>query len=150
MCQGAENQFFNRHTNVASSLFVIFDVKGLLQTRKNVKNTLLFNVLSFIPNRLLAKGNTVAGITELTTPVFSVPTHAFLFNAGNIDKKFYMDTLQLEKFEYNLMSLAVFCFAYRKAKSRMTSAEFLWRSSHKCSITDNLTKVANHLGYTVA
>ena len=30
-------------------------------------------------------------------------SHAFLFNAGNIDKKFYMDTLQLEESEYNLI-----------------------------------------------
>lgn len=28
---------------------------------------------------------------------------AFLFNAGNIDAKFYIDTLQLEKSEYNLI-----------------------------------------------
>ena len=43
------------------------------------------------------------GIAELTKPLFSIPTHAFLFNAGNIDKKFYMDTLQLEESEYNLI-----------------------------------------------
>lgn len=34
------------------------------------------------------------------------PTHAFLFNAGNIDKQFYMDTLQLEESEYNLTPLS--------------------------------------------
>ena len=31
------------------------------------------------------------------------PTHAFLFNAGNIDKRFYIDSLQLEESEYNLI-----------------------------------------------
>ena len=45
----------------------------------------------------------IPGIAELTKPLFSIPTHAFLFNAGNIDKKFYMDTLQLEESEYNLI-----------------------------------------------
>lgn len=38
-----------------------------------------------------------------TKPLFSIPTHAFLFNAGNIDARFYIDTLQLEKSEYNLI-----------------------------------------------
>jgi len=43
------------------------------------------------------------GISEYTKPLFSIPTHAFLFNAGNIEAKFYMDTLQLEQSEYNLI-----------------------------------------------
>ena len=45
----------------------------------------------------------IDGIREYTKPLFSIPTHAFLFNAGNIDAKFYIDTLQLEKSEYNLI-----------------------------------------------
>ena len=43
------------------------------------------------------------GIREYTKPLFSIPTHQFLFNAGNIDAKFYIDTLQLEQSEYNLI-----------------------------------------------
>ncbi len=42
-------------------------------------------------------------IKEYTKPLFSIPTHQFLFNAGNIDKKFYMDTLQLEASEFELI-----------------------------------------------
>lgn len=45
----------------------------------------------------------IEGIREYTKPLFSIPTHQFLFNAGNIDAKFYIDTLQLEKSEYNLI-----------------------------------------------
>jgi len=45
----------------------------------------------------------IPGIAKLTKPLFSIPTHAFHFNAGNIDKRFYMDTLQLEESEYNLI-----------------------------------------------
>lgn len=45
----------------------------------------------------------IEGIKELTKPLFSIPTHTFLFNAGNIDKKFYIDTLQLEESEYDLI-----------------------------------------------
>ena len=45
----------------------------------------------------------IEGIREYTKPLFSIPTHQFLFNAGNIDAKFYIDTLQLEQSEYNLI-----------------------------------------------
>ena len=45
----------------------------------------------------------IEGIRELTKPLFSIPTHTFLFNAGNTDKKFYIDTLQLEESEYDLI-----------------------------------------------
>ena len=37
----------------------------------------------------------VDGVRELTRPLFAIPTHQFLFNAGSVDKKFYMDNLQL-------------------------------------------------------
>ncbi len=148
MCKGAESNFFNGHTNITDNRFVTFGVKGLLQASKNVKNAMLFNVLSYMSNELLTNGNTVAsidefylflsnltaveyirnfskrvrkkdsavilasqnledfdleGIREYTKPLFSIPTHAFLFNAGNIDARFYMDTLQLEQSEYNLI-----------------------------------------------
>src|SRR5699024_5691107 len=42
-------------------------------------------------------------IREFTKPLFSIPSHQFLFNAGSIDKKFYMDTLQLEYSEFELI-----------------------------------------------
>ena len=45
----------------------------------------------------------IDGIREYTKPLFSIPTHQFLFNAGTIDAKFYTDTLQLEPSEYNLI-----------------------------------------------
>lgn len=50
----------------------------------------------------------------MTKPLFSIPTHQFLFNfnAGAVDVKFYMDTLQLEESEYNLinsLSVAYVC-----------------------------------------
>ena len=148
MCMGAESKFFNGHTNVTSDRFIVFGVKGLLQASKNVKDALLFNVLSFMSDKLLTEGNTAAsidelylfltnltaieyirnfmkrvrkkesavilasqnledfnidGIRELTKPLFSIPTHTFLFNAGNIDKRFYIDSLQLEESEYSLI-----------------------------------------------
>jgi len=148
LCRGAESKFFNGHTNITGNEFVTFGVKGLMQASKNLRNALLFNVLSYMSNELLTTGNTAAsidefylflsnltaveyvrnfmkrvrkkdsavilssqnledfnleGIREYTKPLFSIPAHAFLFNAGNIDKRFYMDTLQLEESEYNLI-----------------------------------------------
>ena len=148
ICKGAESKFFNGHTNITDSSFITFGVKGLLQASKNLKNALLFNVLSFMSDQLLTHGNTVAGIDEFylfltnltaveyvrnfskrvrkkdsaviiasqnledfniegireyTKPLFSIPTHQFLFNAGNIDARFYIDTLQLEQSEYQLI-----------------------------------------------
>ena len=149
MCKGAESRFFNGHTNIAGDRrFVVFGVKGLLQSSGNVKNAMLFNVLSYFSNQLLSAGNTVAtldelhvwlsnkvaieyirnvlkrarkqdsslvlasqnledfmlpGVAELTKPLFAIPTHQYLFNAGSIDKRLYMDSLQLEESEYELI-----------------------------------------------
>ena len=45
----------------------------------------------------------IEGIREYTKPLFSIPTHQFLFNAGNIDPKAFSDALQLEPSEYELI-----------------------------------------------
>lgn len=148
MCKGAESKYFNGHTNIKNSEFLCFGVKGLMDTNKRLKDTLLFNILSYMSNQLLGKGNTVASIDELylfltnmtaieyirnamkrvrkkesaivlasqniddflipeikefTKPLFAIPTHHFLFNAGNIEPRAYMDTLQLEKSEFELI-----------------------------------------------
>ena len=42
-------------------------------------------------------------VKELTKPLFSIPTHQFLFNAGNINSREFMDALQLEQSEYELI-----------------------------------------------
>ena len=148
MCKGAESKFFNGYTNITDNSFLTFGVKGLLQASKNVKDAMLFNILSYMSDALLTNGHTAAcidelylfltnltaveyirnfakrvrkkdsavilasqnledfnidGIREYTKPLFSIPTHAFLFNAGNIDARFYMDMLQLDKSEYELI-----------------------------------------------
>ena len=42
-------------------------------------------------------------VREMTKPLFSIPPHQFLFNAGSIDKRSYMEMLQLDEAEYNLI-----------------------------------------------
>ena len=133
MCRGAESKFFNGHTNITSSRFLVFGVKGVLQARRDVMNAGLVNVatldelpcsLSYLPtidyirnslkrvrkkesSMILASQNLedfdVDGIRELTRPLFAIPTHQFLFNAGSVNKKFYMDNLQLEPAEFELI-----------------------------------------------
>ena len=42
-------------------------------------------------------------IKEFTKPLFSIPTHQFLFNGGNINARDYIDALQLEESEFDLI-----------------------------------------------
>ena len=148
MCVGAEAVYFNGHTNITDDAFLVFGVKGLMDTNKRLKDTMLFNILSYMSNQLLGVGNTAASIDELylfltnmtaieyirnamkrvrkkdssiilasqniedflipeirefTKPLFSIPTHQFLFNAGQINPKEYMDALQVEPSEFELI-----------------------------------------------
>lgn len=148
MCVGAENKYFNGHTNIIDDRFLCFGVKGLMDTNKRLKDAMLFNILSYMSNELLGKGNTAASIDELylfltnmtaieyirnackrvrkkdsaiimasqniedflipsirefTKPLFSIPTHHFLFNPGQINPREYMDALQVEASEYELI-----------------------------------------------
>lgn len=65
MCVGAESKYFNGYTNITDNDFLVFGVKGLLDTNKRLKDAMLFNILSFMSNQLLDKGNTAASIDEL-------------------------------------------------------------------------------------
>ena len=149
MCKGAEAQYFCGHTNIKDGDFIFFGVKGIMDTNRQLKSTLLFNILSYMSSQLLGKGNTVAAIDELylfltnmtaieyirngmkrvrkkesafilatqniedflipeirefTKPLFSIPTHSFYFNPGNINPDEFIDTVQLLKPEYDLIS----------------------------------------------
>ena len=148
MCKGADSRFFNGHTNITNSKFLVFCVKGLDNVAENLRDTILFTLLSYMSDQLLTAGDSVAaidelylwlsnptvvtyirnclkrvrkkesalflasqnledfdqpGIREMTRPLFSIPVHQFIFNGGNVDKKFFMDTLQLEESEYALI-----------------------------------------------
>ena len=148
MCKGTESKFFNGYTNISDDKFLCFGVRGLMDSNKRLKDTMLFNILSYMNHKLLMDGNTAAsidelylflsnltaieyvrnaskrvrkkesnmvlasqniedflieGIREYTKPLFSIPTHQFLFNVGNIKPKDYIDALQLEQSEFELI-----------------------------------------------
>ena len=46
------------------------------------------------------------GVREMTKPLFAIPPHQFLFNPGSIDRRFYMDMLQLDEAEFELIRRA--------------------------------------------
>ena len=145
MCVGSECKYFNGHTNITDDDFLVFGVKGLMDTNRRLKDTMLFNILSYMSHQMLETGNTVASIDELylflsnrtaieyirnamkrvrkkesalilasqniedflipairewTKPLFSIPTHQFLFHPGQINPREYMDALQVEESEF--------------------------------------------------
>ena len=151
MCKGSESKYFNGHTNITDDRFLCFGVKGLLDTNRRLKDAMLFNILSYMSNKLLGVGNTVASIDELylfltnrtaieyirnamkrvrkkesavilasqniedflmpdvkelTKPLFSIPSHHFLFYPGNINGKDFTDALMVELNEYNLIRIS--------------------------------------------
>lgn len=148
MCVGAESRLFNGHTNITSDRFLVFGVRDLLNGNENVKDAMLFNILSYLSDRLLTEGNTAAvldelyiwlssrttveyirntlkrvrkrdssllmasqnledfnveGVRELTRPLFAIPTHQFIFHCGSVDREFYLQNLQMEDSEYELV-----------------------------------------------
>ena len=43
------------------------------------------------------------GVREMTKPLFAILPHQFLFNPGSIGRRFYMDMLQLDEAEFELI-----------------------------------------------
>ena len=64
ICNGSDSRFFNKHTNIPSYEYVTFGVKSLLEASKNLKDAMLFNILSYMSNKLLTEGDTVGILDE--------------------------------------------------------------------------------------
>lgn len=64
ICIGAESSYFNGHTNMKDSHFLVFDVADLLNTNDELKNAMLFNMLSYMSDALLKKGDAALGLDE--------------------------------------------------------------------------------------
>ena len=64
ICIGSDSIYFNGHTNISSYEFLTFGVKGLLESSKNLRNAMLFNILTYMTNKLLVEGNTTAILDE--------------------------------------------------------------------------------------
>lgn len=145
ICRGADSRFFNGHTNIPAQDFVAWGVRDLLNCSQNLKDAMLFNILSYMSDKLLKEGRTAAVVDELhvfltnlttilylnsfekrvrkkesqlilasqnvedfnapevreyTRPLFSIPTHQFMFHPGNVTEKAYLENVGLEESEY--------------------------------------------------
>ena len=88
MCVGTESKYFNVHTNIIDDTFLSFGVIGLMDTNRRLKDAMLFNVLSYMTNELLGKGNTVAAIDELYLFLTNMTAIEYIRNASkHIPKK---------------------------------------------------------------
>ncbi|MBQ6105621.1 MAG: hypothetical protein IJL03_06715 [Lachnospiraceae bacterium] len=151
MSQGPDSVFFNGVTNLPQDGIVAFGVKGLMESNADVKDAVLFHLLSYISDQLLVQKNAVGvldefylfltspvvveyvrnmmkrnrkrdsfriltsqnvedfllpGIKEYTKPLLSIPSHRFLFYPGNVEANEYMDLLQLEDCEFEVIRTA--------------------------------------------
>lgn len=151
ICKGADSQFFNGHTNIPAQDFVAWGVRDLLNCSQNLKDAMLFNILSYMSDKLLKEGNTAAVVDELhvfltnlttilymnsfekrvrkkdsivilasqniedfnapevreyTRPLFSIPTHQFMFYPGTVTEKAYLENVNMEESEFALIRSA--------------------------------------------
>ena len=81
MCKGAEAKYFCGHTNIKDGEFLCFGVKGIIDTNRQLKSTLLFNIFSYMCSQLLGKGNTVAAIDELYLFLSNMTAIEYIRNA---------------------------------------------------------------------
>lgn len=87
MCVGTESTYFNGHTNIIDDTFLCFGIKGLMDTNRRLKDAMLFNVLSYMTNELLGKGNTVAAIDELYLFLTNMTAIEYIRNASKRVRK---------------------------------------------------------------
>ena len=151
MSQGPDSVFFDGVTNLPNDGLVAFGVKGLMESNADVKDAVLFHLLSYISDQLLVQKNAVGvldefylfltspvvveyvrnmmkrnrkrdsfliltsqnvedfllpGIKEYTKPLLSIPSHRFLFYPGNVEANEYMDLMQLEDCEFEVIRTA--------------------------------------------
>lgn len=81
ICIGADSKFFNGHTNITSDKFICFGVKGIMEADTSIKNAMLFNVLSYMSDALLTKGNTAAFLDEMYLFLTNLTAIEYIRNA---------------------------------------------------------------------
>lgn len=81
ICIGADSKFFNGYTNITTDKFICFGVKGIMEADTSIRNAMLFNVLSYMSDALLTKGNTAAFIDELYLFLTNLTAIEYIRNA---------------------------------------------------------------------
>ena len=175
ICCGSQAQYFDGHTNIKGDGRILgFGMKGALEADESLRNTMLFNTLSYMSDKLLNQGNTVAILDEFylflgsqvsveytrncmkrvrkkessvilasqniedflrpdieayTRPLFSIPTHKWLFYPGDIDESQFIKVLHLENSEYKIIQypqrgLCLYCCGSERYSLMVQFPEF--------------------------
>lgn len=93
-CVGAVDELYLFLTNLTAIEYI----RNLMKRVRKRNSTVLIasqNIEDFL----------IPSIREFTKPLFSIPSHQFLFNAGNSDPQDYIRTLQMEEAEFNLIKI---------------------------------------------
>ena len=87
MCKGAESKYFNGHTNIQDDKFLVFGVKGIMELNRNLRDALLFSILSYMTNALLGAGNYVGALDELYLFLTNLTAIEYIRNLMKRDRK---------------------------------------------------------------
>lgn len=87
MCKGAESKYFNGHTNIRDDKFLVFGVKGIMELNRNLRDALLFSILSYMTNALLGAGNYVGALDELYLFLTNLTAIEYIRNLMKRDRK---------------------------------------------------------------
>lgn len=87
MCKGAESKYFNGHTNIKDDRFLVFGVKGIMELNRNLRDALLFSILSYMTNALLGAGNYVGALDELYLFLTNLTAIEYIRNLMKRDRK---------------------------------------------------------------
>jgi type IV secretory pathway VirB4 component len=89
ICVGSDSVFFNGYTNVdGDGESITFCIKSLLEAGKQIQNPMMFNLLSFLSNELLTKGNAVAALDEFYLFLGNMRTVEYVRNFMKRVRKF--------------------------------------------------------------
>ena len=87
MCKGAESKYFNGYTNIKDDRFLVFGVKGIMELNRNLRDALLFSILSYMTNALLGAGNYVGALDELYLFLTNTTAVEYIRNLMKRDRK---------------------------------------------------------------
>lgn len=109
MCVGAESKYFNGHTNITDNEFLVFGVKGLLDTNKRLKDAMLFNTAlsrlnSFLDSEL---EQLLCFDTEIDAEKFCNETSAiFVIMPEENPNTFFMISLIIQQLYREILAVA--------------------------------------------
>ena len=88
ICVGPDSVFFNGHTSIENTGSITFGLKDLLESGEQIRGPAMFNLLAFMSNTLLTRGNAVAAIDEFYLFLSNMRTVEYIRNFMKRVRKF--------------------------------------------------------------